>query len=49
MTMSRSSQTKRQALSCIVGSDRKKETLKAWYKGLTEGQREAIESVSMDM
>ncbi len=32
-----------------VGSDRKKATLKAWYDGLTEEQREAIESVSMDM
>lgn len=32
-----------------VGLDRKKETLKAWYSGLTEEQREAIESVSMDM
>ena len=32
-----------------VGSDRKKETLKAWYGSLTEEQREAIESVSMDM
>ena len=32
-----------------VGSDRKKETLKAWYNDLTEEQREAIESVSMDM
>ncbi len=32
-----------------VGSDRKKETLKAWYEGLTEEQREAIDSVSMDM
>jgi len=32
-----------------VGSDRKKETLKAWYESLTEEQREAIESVSMDM
>ncbi|MEJ1472115.1 MAG: ISL3 family transposase [Candidatus Sedimenticola sp. (ex Thyasira tokunagai)] len=32
-----------------VGSDRKKATLKAWYSSLTEGQREAIESVSMDM
>jgi len=32
-----------------VGSDRKKETLKAWYASLTEEQREAIESVSMDM
>jgi len=32
-----------------VGSDRKKETLKAWYDSLTDSQREAIESVSMDM
>ena len=32
-----------------VGSDRKKATLKAWYSSLTEEQREAIESVSMDM
>lgn len=32
-----------------VASDRKKATLKAWYDGLTEEQREAIESVSMDM
>ena len=32
-----------------VGSDRKKVTLKAWYSSLTEEQREAIESVSMDM
>jgi transposase len=32
-----------------VGSDRRKETLKAWYESLTEAQREAIESVSMDM
>ena len=32
-----------------VGSDRKKETLKAWYESLTDEQREAIESVSMDM
>ena len=32
-----------------VGSDRKKATLKAWYDGLTDGQRVAIESVSMDM
>lgn len=32
-----------------VGSDRKKETLKAWYESLTEEQRKAIESVSMDM
>jgi len=32
-----------------VGSDRKKEGLKDWYDSLTEEQREAIESVSMDM
>ncbi|WP_241086490.1 transposase [Candidatus Vondammii sp. HM_W22] len=32
-----------------VGSDRKKAMLKAWYEGLTEEQRETIESVSMDM
>lgn len=32
-----------------VGEDRKKATLKAWYESLTEAQREAIESVSMDM
>ena len=32
-----------------VGSDRKKSTLKAWYNSLTEEQRTAIESVSMDM
>ncbi|WP_241085263.1 transposase [Candidatus Vondammii sp. HM_W22] len=32
-----------------VGSDRKKAMLKAWYEGLTEGPREAIKSVSMDM
>ena len=32
-----------------VGGDRKKETLKAWYESLTDEQREAIESVSMDM
>ncbi|WP_330178311.1 transposase [Candidatus Vondammii sp. HM_W22] len=32
-----------------VGSDRKKAMLKAWYEGLVEEQREAIESVSMDM
>ena len=32
-----------------VGEDRKKETLKDWYESLTEEQREAIESVSMDM
>jgi transposase len=32
-----------------VGEDRKKEGLKDWYAGLTEEQREAIESVSMDM
>ncbi len=32
-----------------VGSNRKKATLKAWYEGLTEKQREAIESILMDM
>jgi transposase len=32
-----------------VGSDRRKETLKAWYESLTEEQRESIQSVSMDM
>jgi transposase len=32
-----------------VGSDRKKKTLKAWYESLAPEQREAIESVSMDM
>jgi transposase len=32
-----------------VGEDRKKATLKAWYASLTQEQREAIESVSMDM
>ncbi|MEJ1337168.1 MAG: transposase [Candidatus Sedimenticola sp. (ex Thyasira tokunagai)] len=32
-----------------VGSDRKKATLKAWYGSLTEEQREAIESVFMDI
>lgn len=32
-----------------VGGDRKKATLKAWYEGLTDEQRSAIESVSMDM
>jgi len=32
-----------------VGDDRKKATLKAWYDGLTDEQRSAIESVSMDM
>jgi len=32
-----------------VGSDRKKGTLKAWYESLTQAQREAIETVSMDM
>jgi len=32
-----------------VGEDRKKEGLKDWYGGLPEDQREAIESVSMDM
>ncbi len=33
----------------FVGEDRKKATLKAWYESLTEAQREAIESISMDM
>ena len=32
-----------------VGSDRKKAGLKNWYDSLTKGQRETIESVSMDM
>lgn len=32
-----------------VGEDRTKASLKAWYESLTEEQREAIESVSMDM
>ena len=32
-----------------VGHDRKKATLEAWYASLTEAQRRAIESVSMDM
>ncbi|MCU7879469.1 MAG: ISL3 family transposase [Candidatus Thiodiazotropha sp. (ex Lucinoma aequizonata)] len=32
-----------------VGKDRKKATLKEWYSSLTEEQREAIESVSMEM
>ena len=32
-----------------VGNDRKQETLKAWYEGLSEAQRNGIESVSMDM
>lgn len=32
-----------------VGSDRRKETLKAWYESLTEEQRESIQSVCMDM
>jgi len=32
-----------------VGEDRKKTTLEAWYESLTEAQREAIESISMDM
>ncbi|WP_419596551.1 transposase [Thiolapillus sp.] len=32
-----------------MGEDRKKATLKAWYESLTEAQREAIESISMDM
>lgn len=33
----------------FVGDDRKKATLKSWYEELTDEQREAIESVSMDM
>lgn len=33
----------------FVGEDRKKATLKAWYESLTDEQREAIESISMDM
>ena len=33
----------------FVGDDRKKATLKSWYKALTDEQRVAIESVSMDM
>lgn len=33
----------------FVGHDRKKATLKAWYESLTDEQREAIQSVSMDM
>jgi transposase len=32
-----------------VGGDRKKKTLKAWYESLMPEQREAIQSVSMDM
>jgi transposase len=32
-----------------VGEDHKKATLKAWYDNLPQEQREAIESVSMDM
>lgn len=32
-----------------VGNDRKKAGLKDWYDGLSEEQRESIESVSMDM
>ncbi len=32
-----------------VGQDRKKADLKAWYESLSETQRSAIESVSMDM
>ena len=32
-----------------VGSDRKKETLRAWYESLTHEQRDAIHRVSMDM
>jgi len=33
----------------FVGEDRKKATLKAWYERLTDDQREAIQSISMDM
>ncbi len=33
----------------FVGNDRKKATLKSWYENLTEKQREAIKSISMDM
>lgn len=33
----------------FVGEDRKKATLKAWYESLTDEQREAIASISMDM
>ena len=36
-------------MALAQGSDRKKETLNDWYGGLTEEQRAAIESVSMDM
>ncbi|MCU7896942.1 MAG: transposase [Candidatus Thiodiazotropha sp. (ex Lucinoma aequizonata)] len=32
-----------------VGKDHKKATLKEWYNSLIEEQREAIESVSMDI
>jgi len=32
-----------------VGDDRKKQGLKDWYDSLNEGQRGAIESISMDM
>lgn len=32
-----------------VGEERKKATLKVWYASLRQAQREAIESVSMDM
>ncbi len=32
-----------------VGQDRRKSDLKAWYESLSEAQRSAIESVSMDM
>lgn len=32
-----------------VGQDRKKADLKAWYESLSEAQKAAIESVSMDM
>lgn len=33
----------------FVGDDRKKATLKSWYEALTDEQREAIKSISMDM
>ncbi len=32
-----------------MGQDRRKSDLKAWYESLSEAQRSAIESVSMDM
>jgi len=32
-----------------VGQNRKKDSLKSWYEELTDEQREAIESVAMDM